>query len=35
MRQPNGCATPVPKSVAAKHWIKEELAQKKKKAQSF
>jgi len=28
MRQPNGCSTPVPKSSAAKQWIKE-LAQTK------
>jgi len=31
MRQLNGCSTPALKSSAAKQWIKEELAQTKKK----
>ena len=31
IRQSNGCSTPVPKSSAAKQWIKEKLAQEKKK----
>jgi len=28
MKQPNGCSTPAPKSIATKQWIKE-LAQTK------